>query len=83
MDKYKAVIIGSGQGGTPLSKKLANAGWKTAIVEKAFIGGTCVNVGCTPTKAMIACARTAWLVNNAARTQDCTRRGKSSRNNFH
>jgi pyruvate/2-oxoglutarate dehydrogenase complex dihydrolipoamide dehydrogenase (E3) component len=67
MDKYKAIVIGSGQGGTPLSKKLAKAGWKTAIVEKEFIGGTCVNVGCTPTKTMIACARTAWLVNNAAR----------------
>jgi pyruvate/2-oxoglutarate dehydrogenase complex dihydrolipoamide dehydrogenase (E3) component len=67
MDTYKAIIIGSGQGGTPLSKKLAKAGWKTAIIEKEFIGGTCVNVGCTPTKTMIACARTAWLVNNASR----------------
>ena len=67
MDKYKAIIIGSGQGGTPLSKKLAKAGWKTAIIEKEFIGGTCVNVGCTPTKTMIACARAAWMVDNAAR----------------
>lgn len=66
MDKYKAIIIGSGQGGTPLSKKLAKAGWKTAIVEKDLIGGTCVNVGCTPTKTMIASARTAYVVANAA-----------------
>ncbi|MEO6915369.1 MAG: mercuric reductase [Chitinophagaceae bacterium] len=62
MEHYQAVIIGSGQGGTPLSKKLASAGWKTALVEKAFIGGTCVNVGCTPTKTMISSARTAYLI---------------------
>ncbi len=58
MKHYDAIIIGSGQGGTPLAKKLAQKGWKTALVEKQFVGGTCVNVGCTPTKAMIASGQT-------------------------
>lgn len=62
MKYYKAVIIGSGQAGTPLSKKLAGAGWKTAIVEKRWVGGTCLNDGCTPTKTMIASARVAHLL---------------------
>ncbi len=65
MKHFDAVIIGSGQGGTPLSKKLAKAGWKTALIEKKFIGGTCVNVGCTPTKAMVASARMAYLAANS------------------
>lgn len=65
MITYDAVIIGSGQGGTPLCKRLAQAGWKTALVEKRFIGGTCVNDGCTPTKAMVASARMAHLAASA------------------
>lgn len=65
MSHYNAVIIGSGQGGTPLSKRLAKAGWKTAIIENQFAGGTCINVGCTPTKTMIASAKTAYMVANA------------------
>lgn len=65
MQTFDAIIIGSGQGGTPLAKKLAQAGLKTAIVEKRFIGGTCINDGCTPTKAMIASAKRAFLVRNS------------------
>lgn len=61
MKQYDAIVIGSGQAGSPLSKKLANAGKKTALIEKRFIGGTCVNDGCTPTKAMVASARAAYL----------------------
>ena len=53
---YDAVVIGSGQGGKPLAIALAKAGWKTAIVERGPIGGTCINVGCTPTKTMVASA---------------------------
>src|SRR5947208_380028 len=64
---FDAIIIGSGQGGTPLSKKLAQAGWRTALVEKKFIGGTCVNVGCTPTKSMVASARMAFLAATSKR----------------
>ncbi len=61
MKKYDAIVIGSGQAGTPLSKKLANAGWSTALVEKRWIGGTCINDGCTPTKTLIASAKIARL----------------------
>jgi pyruvate/2-oxoglutarate dehydrogenase complex dihydrolipoamide dehydrogenase (E3) component len=63
---YDAIVIGSGQGGTPLSIALAKAGLKTAIVERNHIGGTCVNVGCTPTKAMVASARVAYLSKRSA-----------------
>lgn len=58
---YDCIVIGAGQAGVPLAKKLAQAGKKTALVEKRFIGGTCVNDGCTPTKAMVASARAAYL----------------------
>ena len=61
MKKYDAIIIGSGQAGNPLAKKLAGAGWKTAIIERALVGGTCINYGCTPTKTMVASARIAYL----------------------
>ena len=58
---YDAIVIGSGQGGTPLCQALANAGLRTALVEKIHVGGTCVNEGCTPTKTMVASGRVAYL----------------------
>ena len=66
MIKYDAIIIGSGQAANPLAGKLAAAGWKTALIEKKWIGGTCVNVGCTPTKTLIASGRVAYLVKRSA-----------------
>ncbi|CAH0267954.1 Dihydrolipoyl dehydrogenase [Pedobacter sp. Bi27] len=60
MKHYDAIIIGAGQAGTPLAKRLAEAGKKTAIIEKRYVGGTCINDGCTPTKAMIASARAVY-----------------------
>jgi pyruvate/2-oxoglutarate dehydrogenase complex dihydrolipoamide dehydrogenase (E3) component len=60
-DHYQAIVIGSGQGGTPLSSALATAGWRTALVEGEHIGGTCINEGCTPTKTMVASGRVAYL----------------------
>lgn len=66
MTKYDAILIGSGQANTPLARKLAAAGWKTALVERQWVGGTCVNVGCTPTKTMIASGRVAYLVKRSA-----------------
>lgn len=65
-EPYDAIVIGSGQGGTPLSLALAKAGLKTAIVERNHVGGTCVNVGCTPTKTMVASARAAYLARRSA-----------------
>ncbi|MEO3402569.1 mercuric reductase [Mucilaginibacter sp. CAU 1740] len=61
MKTYDAIVIGAGQAGAPLAKKLANAGLKTVIIEKRFYGGTCVNDGCTPTKTMIASAKAAYM----------------------
>ena len=59
--QYDGIVIGTGQGGKPLAVALAKAGWKTAIIENDAVGGTCVNVGCTPTKTMVASARVAHL----------------------
>src|SRR5260221_165719 len=66
MDHYDAIIIGSGQAGNPLAKAFGKAGWKTALIERAYIGGTCVNYGCTPTKTMFNSARVAYLARRAA-----------------
>jgi pyruvate/2-oxoglutarate dehydrogenase complex dihydrolipoamide dehydrogenase (E3) component len=66
MQKYDAIVIGAGQAGVPLSKKLANAGKKVALIEKRWIGGTCVNDGCTPTKTWVASARAAYMAQNSA-----------------
>src|SRR5579872_7242301 len=65
-ENYKAIVIGSGQGGTPLCQALANAGWRTALVERVHVGGTCVNEGCTPTKTMVASGRVAYLARRGA-----------------
>jgi len=61
MKQYDVIIIGSGQAGAPLARKMAKAGKKTAIIEKRWVGGTCVNDGCTPTKTWVASARAAYL----------------------
>jgi pyruvate/2-oxoglutarate dehydrogenase complex dihydrolipoamide dehydrogenase (E3) component len=66
MIKYDAIIVGSGQAANPLAGKLAAAGWKTALIEKKWIGGTCINVGCTPTKTLIASGRIAYLAKRSA-----------------
>ncbi len=65
--KYDAIVIGSGQGGNPLSHKLADHGWTVALIEKEHLGGTCINTGCTPTKTMIASAQVAHYARNAPR----------------
>src|SRR5712672_2694584 len=63
---YDAIVIGAGQAGGPLSTALANAGRKTAIIERIHVGGTCINEGCTPTKTMVASARVAYLARRGA-----------------
>jgi pyruvate/2-oxoglutarate dehydrogenase complex dihydrolipoamide dehydrogenase (E3) component len=63
---YDAVVIGSGQGGTPLSMALAKAGMRTVLIERKHVGGTCINEGCTPTKTMVASGRVAYLARRAA-----------------
>jgi pyruvate/2-oxoglutarate dehydrogenase complex dihydrolipoamide dehydrogenase (E3) component len=65
-DQFQAIVIGSGQGGNPLCLALAKAGLRTALIERAHVGGTCVNEGCTPTKTMVASARVAYLAMRGA-----------------
>ncbi|WKN46286.1 mercuric reductase [Tunicatimonas pelagia] len=58
--QYDAIIIGSGQGGNPLATYLAGKGIHTALIEKNYVGGTCLNTGCTPTKTLVASAKSAF-----------------------
>jgi pyruvate/2-oxoglutarate dehydrogenase complex dihydrolipoamide dehydrogenase (E3) component len=61
------LVIGTGQAGVPLATRLARAGKRVLIAERALFGGTCINVGCTPTKTMIASARAAHVARTAGR----------------
>ena len=65
MPNFDAIIIGAGQSGPSLARRLVAAGQKVAIVERKFFGGTCVNTGCTPTKTLVASAYAAHLARRA------------------
>lgn len=65
-DEFDVLIIGAGQGGEPLAKALAEGGRRVALAEERHLGGSCVNFGCTPTKAVLASARVAHHVRRAA-----------------
>jgi pyruvate/2-oxoglutarate dehydrogenase complex dihydrolipoamide dehydrogenase (E3) component len=65
-ERFDAIVLGTGQAGKPLALDLGSAGRRTAVVEREYVGGTCVNVGCTPTKTMVASARIAYLARRAA-----------------
>jgi pyruvate/2-oxoglutarate dehydrogenase complex dihydrolipoamide dehydrogenase (E3) component len=64
--RYDAIVLGAGQAGPSLAQRLAAAGRTVALVERKLFGGTCVNTGCIPTKAMVASAHAAQLVRRAA-----------------
>jgi pyruvate/2-oxoglutarate dehydrogenase complex dihydrolipoamide dehydrogenase (E3) component len=66
MADYDAIIIGTGQSGPALARRLVAAGWKIAVIERKLFGGTCVNTGCTPTKTLVASAYAAHLARRAA-----------------
>ncbi|HEV8116946.1 MAG TPA: FAD-dependent oxidoreductase [Thermoanaerobaculia bacterium] len=66
MTSYDVLIIGGGQAGIPLAHALAKAGKKVALAERKNLGGSCVNFGCTPTKAAIASARAAFQARRGA-----------------
>jgi len=66
MPNYDAIIIGTGQAGPSLARRLAQAGQKVAVIERKLFGGTCVNTGCTPTKTMVASAYAAHLARRGA-----------------
>ena len=65
MKKYDAIIIGAGQAGMPLARKISKKGLKVALIEQDKIGGTCINDGCSPTKTMVASAKVAHMVSRA------------------
>src|SRR5215467_12224892 len=65
--KHDAIVVGSGQAGNPLAFRLADLGWSVALIEEKNLGGTCINVGCTPTKTMVHRAQVAHYARNAAR----------------
>jgi pyruvate/2-oxoglutarate dehydrogenase complex dihydrolipoamide dehydrogenase (E3) component len=61
VEKFDAIVIGTGQAGPSLATRMAREGLKTAIIERKLFGGTCVNVGCIPTKTLVASARAAHM----------------------
>lgn len=63
---YEAIVVGTGQAGPSLARRLAGAGRKVAIIERKLFGGTCVNTGCIPTKTMVASAYAAQMARRAA-----------------
>jgi pyruvate/2-oxoglutarate dehydrogenase complex dihydrolipoamide dehydrogenase (E3) component len=66
MPNFDAIVIGTGQSGPALARRLVATGWKVAVIERKLFGGTCVNSGCTPTKTLVASAYAAHLVRRAA-----------------
>lgn len=66
MPSYDAVVIGTGQSGPALARRLVAAGRKVAIMERKLFGGTCINTGCTPTKTLVASAYAAHIVRRAS-----------------
>jgi pyruvate/2-oxoglutarate dehydrogenase complex dihydrolipoamide dehydrogenase (E3) component len=64
--RFDAIVIGAGQAGAPMAGRLARAGKTVALIERKLLGGTCVNVGCTPTKTLVASAYAAHLARRAA-----------------
>jgi pyruvate/2-oxoglutarate dehydrogenase complex dihydrolipoamide dehydrogenase (E3) component len=65
-ESFDAIVIGAGQAGPPLAVECANRGWRTVLIERERLGGTCVNVGCIPTKTLVASARAAQVARRAA-----------------
>ena len=64
--RVETAVIGGGQAGVPLARALAEAGRSVALFEREHLGGSCVNFGCTPSKALIASARLAADARRAA-----------------
>ncbi len=63
---HDAIIIGTGQAGPSLASRLSREGMTVAVIERHLFGGTCVNTGCIPTKAMVASAYAAHMARRAA-----------------
>lgn len=63
---FDAIVIGTGQSGPALARRMASEGWRVAVVERGRPGGTCVNTGCIPTKTLVASAKVAAMARRAA-----------------
>ena len=66
MCNYDSIVIGTGQSGPSMARRLVAAGQKVAVIERKCFGGTCVNTGCTPTKTLVASAYAAHLTRRAS-----------------
>ena len=75
---FDAVVIGTGQGGSPLAVRLGQSGRQHGGHRAELFGGTCVNVGCTPTKTYVASARAAHVARHAARIRRAVERRRSA-----
>jgi pyruvate/2-oxoglutarate dehydrogenase complex dihydrolipoamide dehydrogenase (E3) component len=64
--KFDAIVIGTGQSDPPLADRLTQEGFRTAIIERKHVGGTCVNTGCIPTKTLLVSARVAHQARRSA-----------------
>ncbi|MGQ0509670.1 MAG: FAD-containing oxidoreductase [Betaproteobacteria bacterium] len=65
-ERFDAIVVGAGQAGPALCARLDREGLKTALVERKLLGGTCVNVGCIPTKTLVASARALHMARRGA-----------------
>src|SRR6185436_12146573 len=65
-EHFDAIVVGTGQAAPALCARLDKQGLKTAVIERKLLGGTCVNVGCIPTKTLIASARAAQVARRGA-----------------
>src|ERR1700759_4818383 len=66
MTAYDAIIIGTGQAGPPLARRMAGLGQRVAVIERGRFGGTCINTGCTPTKTLVASAYAVHVARRGA-----------------
>ena len=64
--EFDAIVIGTGQSGPALARRMAGEGWKVAVLERDRPGGTCVNTGCIPTKTLVASAKVAAMARRAS-----------------
>ena len=67
MEKYNVIVIGSGPAGYVAAIRAAQLGLRAAVIEKEYLGGVCLNVGCIPSKSLLKNAELAYTLNNKAK----------------
>ncbi|MBX3675350.1 MAG: FAD-dependent oxidoreductase, partial [Burkholderiales bacterium] len=65
-EPFDAIVVGAGQAGPAIAARCSREGLRTAMVERGAFGGTCVNTGCVPTKALVASARAIHVARRGA-----------------